>query len=68
MDIFQTWGTYTIILVVILPCAGLLILYSVIRVAVARGLRDHQMWMEKNRPTAARDSPDFKPTMNYSAI
>jgi hypothetical protein len=66
MDIFQIFGTYTIIVSVILPCVGLLILYSVIRVAVARGLRDHQVWMEKYRPAAARDSSESKPIVNYS--
>ena len=50
MDIFQTLGTYAIILWVVVPCTALLILYSVIRTAVARGLQDHQKWMEKNRP------------------
>lgn len=68
MDIFQTLGTYTIIVSVVLPCVGLLILYSVIRVAVARGLRDHQVWMEKYRPAGARDVLDPKPIVNYSAI
>lgn len=35
----------------LLSIIGLLILYCIIRVAVARGLRDHQLWMERNRPT-----------------
>ena len=39
-----------------------------LRDAVARGLRDHQMWMEKNRPTTVRDSPESKPIVNYSTI
>ena len=52
MHIFQTFTTYVIILWIVLPCLALLILYSVIRTAVARGLRDHQRWMEKNRPVA----------------
>lgn len=50
MDIFQTLGTFAIIVWVVLPCLALLLLYSLIRTAVARGLRDHQLWMEKNRP------------------
>ena len=49
MDIFQTVGIYAIILLVVVTCTVLLVLYSVIRTAVARGLRDHQKWMEKNR-------------------
>lgn len=28
----------------------LLLLYGVIRVGVARGMRDHQLWMERYRP------------------
>ena len=35
----------------LLSIIGLLILYCIIRVAVARGLRDHRLWMERNRPT-----------------
>lgn len=50
MDIFQTLGTFAIIVWVVLPCLALLLLYSLIRTAVARGLRDHQLWTEKNRP------------------
>lgn len=50
MDIFQTLGTFAIIVWVVLPCLALLLLYSLIRTAVAQGLRDHQLWMEKNRP------------------
>ena len=49
MEIFQTVGIYAIIVWVVVPCTALLVLYSVIRTAVARGLRDHQKWMEKNR-------------------
>ena len=29
---------------------AMLLLYGIIRVAVARGLRDHQLWLEKHRP------------------
>lgn len=50
MDIVQTLGAYALILWIVLPCIALLVLYSVIRTGVARGLRDHQLWMEKNRP------------------
>jgi len=35
---------------VIAITTALLLLYGVIRVAVGRGLRDHQKWMEKHRP------------------
>ena len=54
MDIVQTLGASALILWVVLPCIALLLLYSVIRTAVARGLRDHQKWMEKNRPLPAQ--------------
>ncbi|WP_308467461.1 hypothetical protein [Rathayibacter soli] len=50
MDIFQNLAMVAIILWVVLPCLTLLLLYSIIRIAVARGLRDHQKSMEKNRP------------------
>lgn len=50
MDIFQTFGAFAIIMWVVLPCLALLLFYSLLRNAVARGLRDHQIWMEKNRP------------------
>jgi uncharacterized membrane protein len=43
---------YAILVAVIPTVIALLLLYGVVRVAVARGLRDHQLWMEKNRPTA----------------
>lgn len=47
---FDSLAGYAIILSVVVPCIALLLLYGVIRVGVARGLRDHQQWMEKNRP------------------
>ena len=50
MDIFQTIGTFALILWVVLPCVAVLLIYSVIRTGVAQGLRDHQLWMEKHRP------------------
>jgi hypothetical protein len=56
MDLSQTLGTYVIILWVVLPCLALLLLYSVVRIAVARGLRDHQLWMEENRPVIGPQS------------
>ncbi|TFD86469.1 hypothetical protein E3T61_16305 [Cryobacterium lactosi] len=50
MDSFTLISLYALILWVIVPAVGLLLLYGVVRVAVSRGLRDHQKWMEKNRP------------------
>ena len=35
--------------IVVGVAAALLLLYGVIRVAVARGMRDHHKWLEKNR-------------------
>jgi hypothetical protein len=52
MDIFQTLASYAIIVWIVLPCGALVLLYLIIRAAVARGLRDHQLWMEKYRPPA----------------
>ncbi len=47
-----TW--YYLLLPFLLSVLGaalaLLLLYYVIRAAIARGLRDHQLWMERNRP------------------
>ena len=33
----------------LIAIVSLLLLYGIVRVAVARGLRDHQLWMEKHR-------------------
>jgi hypothetical protein len=54
MDIFQTLASYAIIVWIVLPCLALLLLYLIIRTAIARGLRDHQLWMEKNRPSVGQ--------------
>ena len=35
--------------VVVSVALALLLLYGVVRVAVARGMRDHHRWLEKNR-------------------
>jgi hypothetical protein len=59
MDLFQSLWTLSIIQWVVLPCLVLLLLYCVIRVAVARGLRDHQLWMEKNRPAIGKPQSDW---------
>ena len=49
MDFLALAGLYGIIFPTIGVCLLLLLLYGIIRVGVARGMRDHQMWMEKNR-------------------
>jgi len=54
MDAFSALGTLAILVWIVVPCLVLLLLYGVIRVAVARGLRDHQRWMEKHRPQAGQ--------------
>jgi len=40
-----------ILIPTLISILALLLLYGVIRVAVTRALRDHQLWMERNRPT-----------------
>jgi hypothetical protein len=42
-----------ILLPILGACLSLLILYLIIRHAVSAGLRDHQKWLEKNRPPAS---------------
>jgi uncharacterized membrane protein len=49
-----TFGVVFIWIITVIPI--LLLLYGVVRVAVSRGLRDHQKWMEKNRPVAPPQS------------
>ncbi|AYF98652.1 hypothetical protein D7I47_10550 [Protaetiibacter intestinalis] len=52
-----TWMLLPLLAYVIGIAIALLLLYAVIRVGVARGLRDHQLWMERNRP----QGPNFDP-------
>jgi hypothetical protein len=55
---FTWWYLLAPILVYVVGVAlALLLLYCVIRVAIARGLRDHQSRMERNRP----QPPQFMP-------
>jgi uncharacterized membrane protein len=57
---FTLFGT--ILIPILASCIGLLLLYGVVRVAVARGLRDHQLWMEKHRPGLAdQHTPGMPP-------
>jgi hypothetical protein len=35
----------------------ILVLHTLIRSAVGRGLRDHQLWMEANRPQTPPEQP-----------
>jgi hypothetical protein len=61
MDFPQLATTYPFIVGIILPvvlfCVGALFVYSLMRIAIARGLRDHQLWMEKT----GRVSPSALP-------
>jgi len=57
MDISWWYLLFPILIYAIGVALALLLLYCVIRVAVARGLRDHQLWMERNRP----QPPQFAP-------
>ena len=50
-DDFLGFSVVAALVPVLISILGLLLLYCIIRVAVARGLRDHQLWMERNRPT-----------------
>jgi len=56
MDLFALTGIYAVLFWVVGLCVLLLLLYGVIRVAVARGLRDHYEWVEKNRPNGHRST------------
>jgi len=47
-----------ILLWIVGTAIALLLLYGVVRVAVARGLRDHQLWMERMRPQGPAYGPD----------
>ncbi|PPL20131.1 hypothetical protein [Microterricola pindariensis] len=49
MDNDTVLALYPLLLPAIGFCIGLLLLYGVIRVAVARGLRDHYRWVERRR-------------------
>jgi hypothetical protein len=50
IDNFSTYGFLFIVAGVLATCLVIFFWYSIIRAAVARGLRDHQLWMERNRP------------------
>jgi hypothetical protein len=53
-----TWYVLAPILLYVVGVAiTLLLLYGVIRVGVARGMRDHQLWMERYRP----QTPPYTP-------
>ena len=39
----------TLLIPILISIVSLLLLYGIVRVAVARGMRDHQLWMEKHR-------------------
>jgi hypothetical protein len=50
MDILQQYGSFAIISFVVLTALSIFVFYSIVRAGVARGVRDHQLWMERNRP------------------
>jgi UPF0716 family protein affecting phage T7 exclusion len=54
MDKVWLAAFFPLLLGIIGSCIGLLVLYGIIRVAVSRGLRDHQKWMERYRPADSR--------------
>jgi uncharacterized membrane protein len=51
-----TFGVVFAWIITVIPI--MLLFYGVVRVAISRGLRDHQLWMEKHRPNAALRAPD----------
>lgn len=54
----DAWAWMPILAIVVylgIVIVGIYIAYRIIRLAVSRGMRDHQMWMEKYRP----DAPPF---------
>jgi hypothetical protein len=53
-------GITAIVLIYVLPAAfGFLLLWWVIRTAVRRALRDHQLWLE-SRPSGPTEPPAVK--------
>ena len=61
MNPFALISLYAILGWVIAGTSGLLLLYGVVRVAVSRGLRDHQKWMEKHRPQTIEQNRPASP-------
>jgi uncharacterized membrane protein len=57
MDVTWWYLLAPILLYLVGIAITLLLLYGVIRVGVARGMRDHQLWMERNRPQAPPYTP-----------
>ena len=52
-SLFGAGFLLAIVIPILLSIVGFVILYLVVRSAVRGGLRDHQHWLEKNRPTHA---------------
>ena len=65
MDLLVLTGLYAILVPVVGTCVALLLLYGVIRVAVARGMRDHYRWMERNPPRGNGGSSSREPIRTY---
>jgi hypothetical protein len=57
MDLTWWYLLAPILFYVVGVAIALLLLYAVIRVGVSRGMRDHQRWMERNRPQAPPYTP-----------
>lgn len=57
MDLTWWYLLLPILLYVVGVAIILLLLYGVIRVGVARGMRDHQLWMERYRPQTPPHTP-----------
>jgi hypothetical protein len=60
-------GSVAIVVWVVVPSLALLILYAVIRRAVAMGLRDHYFWMKKHSPSTDQALTPRRTLGRYSA-
>jgi hypothetical protein len=67
MDFPWQTATTVIILWVVLLCAGVLVLYGIVRTGVAAGLRDHVKWLEKKRVKESRSAASVYPPITPDA-
>ncbi|WP_166865600.1 MULTISPECIES: hypothetical protein [unclassified Salinibacterium] len=62
-DLWAYLPLLIILIYVTLAALALLLLYGIIRVAVARGMRDHQRWLEQTGRVAG---PGAGPATSYT--
>lgn len=67
MDVFFTQlAAYSILIPILIVLVLIVILYWVIRLAIGRGLRDHQLWMEQRQPpTPPAERKSLVPPPSY---